>query len=72
MNITHVQVLEAALQLPEEERLQLASELLDSVPGDAAAWGLDDPRFFDELDRRLQDGTPSIPWSQVRGDLMAD
>lgn len=72
MNISREQVLEAALQLPEGERLQLASELLGSVPVDAQAWSMDDPEFLDELDRRSQDGTPTVAWSKVRAELLAD
>ena len=72
MNISRDQVLEAALQLPDDERLQLAGELLSSVSPEASAWCVDDPEFLEELDRRCQDGTPSVPWSQVRAELMAE
>lgn len=72
VNISREQVLEAALQLPEDERLQLAGELMSSVPPDAEVWCIDDPGFLEELDRRSHDGTPSVPWSQVRSALMAE
>ena len=72
MNISREQVREAALQLPEEERLQLAGELMGSVPSDAEVWCVDDPGFLEELDRRSHDGTPSVPWSHVRAELMAE
>ena len=71
MNISREQVLQAALQLPDEERLQLAGDLLCSVPPGAEVWSIDDPEFLEELDRRCQDGTPSVPWSQMRAELMA-
>ena len=57
MNLSSLPVFEAALQLSEEDRLQLASELLGSVSPDSGLWGLDAPEFLDELDRRMQDGT---------------
>ncbi|GMV12826.1 MAG: hypothetical protein AMXMBFR56_10500 [Polyangiaceae bacterium] len=67
------ELLERALQLPADERLALATELLDSVEGRedpawAAAWAA-------ELDRRvkaLDNGTAkSIPWEQVKADIEA-
>jgi putative addiction module component (TIGR02574 family) len=62
-----------ALQLPADERLALASELLESVEGPensawAAAWAA-------ELDRRvreLENGTAkTIPWEQVKAEIQA-
>ena len=66
-------LLERALQLPADERLALANELLDSVEGPedpewTAAWAA-------ELDRRakeLDNGTAkAIPWDQVKADIQA-
>ncbi len=54
-----------ALELPEEERLALASELIDSVEGAAdpeweAAW-------LRELDARAAQGLEQArPWAEVR------
>ena len=62
-----------ALQLPADERLALATELLDSVEGPedaewAAAWAA-------ELDRRLREldsgSTKTIPWEQVKAEIQA-
>jgi putative addiction module component (TIGR02574 family) len=53
------QLLEQALQLPEEQRLRLADQLLDSVGGDDSVLDLE-PELRDELIRRLkmiEDGT---------------
>ncbi|MEN0064317.1 MAG: addiction module protein [Myxococcota bacterium] len=58
-----------ALGLPEEERLALAAELIDSVEGAAdpeweAAW-------LEELERRKTHGTSDAkPWSEVRARLL--
>jgi putative addiction module component (TIGR02574 family) len=63
----------AALSLPEDERLHLASELIASVeePHDAeweAAW-------LEELERREQavreGGAPGSEWSEVRARIVA-
>jgi putative addiction module component (TIGR02574 family) len=67
------ELLQRALQLPADERLALASELLESVEGPensewAAAWAA-------ELDRRvreLESGTAkTIPWGQVKTEIQA-
>ncbi len=65
------ELLAKAMRLPADERLAIATELLDSVEGPedpewAAAWAA-------ELDRRvhaLESGTAkTIPWSQVKAEL---
>jgi putative addiction module component (TIGR02574 family) len=62
-----------ALQLPADERIALATELLDSVEGRedpewSAAWAA-------ELDRRVRDlehGTAkTIPFEQVKAEIQA-
>ncbi len=61
-------LLEDALRLPEEERLELASELiasLDGPPGDG--W---DAAWLAELERRASDadrvGEKGTPWADAR------
>lgn len=59
-------VLEAALQLPVNDRLEIASQLLDTVtPGDEGLQ-LNDPSLIEELDRRFADCEESIPWNRLR------
>lgn len=67
------ELLQRALQLPAEERLALAAEILESVeapedPTWTAAWAA-------ELDRRVRDldaGTAkAIPWDQVKAETLA-
>ena len=58
----------AALGLSESERLQLASELIASVDGEAdSGW---DGAWLAELDRREQavrdGGNPGSTWSEAR------
>ncbi len=58
-----------ALSLPEEERLALASELIDSVEGSAdPEW---ERAWLDELTRRKAHGTEDAkPWSEVRARIL--
>ena len=59
------QVSEAALRLPEEERLELASRLVDSVEGPAEpGW---ERAWADELEqRRRGDWQDASDWAEVR------
>ncbi len=61
-------VLEAALQLPVNDRLEIASQLLDTVTPDDDVLHLDDPSLIEELDRRFADREKSIPWNELRGE----
>jgi hypothetical protein len=64
MQLTREAIFEAAMNLPENERLDLASRLLDTVP--PGIMSTDDPEFLAELERRFTDGSPTIPWSEIR------
>lgn len=64
MQLTPDAIFEAAMALPENERLDLASRLLDTVHSGIVS--TDDPDFIEELDRRFNDGTPTIPWPEIR------
>jgi len=59
-------ICEAALKLPENERLALISRLEDTLPPEDVTMSVDDPRLLEELDRRFNDGSELIPWSEVR------
>lgn len=65
MQINPDTILEAALSLPDNERLDLAARLLDTVP--PGIMSIDDPNLIEELDRRFNDGSPTVPWSEIRG-----
>jgi putative addiction module component (TIGR02574 family) len=67
-------LLTEALLLPADERLRLASELLDSVEGDEdEAW---DAAWLAELDRRMSDAERDPAslkdWSEVQRAVLAD
>jgi putative addiction module component (TIGR02574 family) len=66
-------LLQSALQLPEDDRLALATELLESVEGPedpewSAAWAA-------ELDRRVREidegRAKAVPWAEVKAKLEA-
>jgi len=59
---------DAAMQLPEAQRLTLISKLMDSVPADDNTTSLDDPNLTTELDRRFAEGDEGIPWSQLKSE----
>jgi hypothetical protein len=61
-------IFEAAMMLPEGERLTLASRLLETVSAEDVTMGLADPALAEELDRRFADREGSIPWSDLRAE----
>jgi len=68
-------IFSAALDLPQAERLELASRLIASVDGpDEPEW---EQAWEDEVDRREHVAhagpaarEPGTPWSQVRGRVL--
>ena len=70
---TPAEVLEHALRLPADDRLALATELLESVEGPedpqwAEAWAAELGRRARELDEGRVQGTP---WSEVKTKIEA-
>jgi putative addiction module component (TIGR02574 family) len=68
MQIDVTAIVEAALKLPEGDRLAIVSRLLETVPAEQAALALDDPNLMTELDRRMNDTENSVPWSELRAE----
>lgn len=69
MSSTYHQVTTLALQLPAEDRLALASELIDSVeePADPE-W---ERAWLEELHARRKNGLGDArPWSEVRAEIL--
>ena len=69
MPATRDEILNAALNLPESDRLVIASRLLDTLPDDPPGLSDDDPEFAAELDRRSGDLEGAVPWEQLRDEL---
>jgi hypothetical protein len=66
MLLTPDSIFEAALSLPEGDRLDLAHKLLDTLPPEPELLSIDDPNLIEELDRRAADDSESIPWSELK------
>jgi hypothetical protein len=66
MEITPDTILEAALALPDDERLALATRLLETIPPESESPAIDSPEFIKEMERRFHDGSPTVPWSEIR------
>jgi hypothetical protein len=58
-------IIDAALKLPESDRLLIATRLLETLPDDQPGLSEDDPGFMDELERRASDKEPTIPVSDL-------
>ena len=66
-------LLRGALELPLEQRAELAAELLASMDGEAdsnveAAWGTEIERRVRQV---LNDETAALPWESVRAEALA-
>ena len=65
MNIEPDAILEAALRLPEKEQINLVARLLESLPIATTTASAEDPQLIAELDRRFNDGSSTVPWTDV-------
>lgn len=54
MLATRDEIRQAALQLPEKDRVALVEELMETLPDEIPGLSLDDPGLEMELDRRAQ------------------
>ena len=61
-------ILDAALQLPENERLAIVSRLLETLPPEDVTISLDDAQRAEELDRRFADSEGTVPWSDLKAE----
>ena len=66
---TRDDILTAALQLPEPDRLILANQLMDTLPEDLPGLSDDSPEFLEELERRSGDQEGTVSWDDLRDDL---
>lgn len=64
--MTRQQILESALLLTAEERLQLATELLETVSIGETPSRPEDEELLTEVRRRAGDGQARIPWETAR------
>jgi hypothetical protein len=66
MQLTAESIFQAASELPEPARLELALQLMDTLPAPPDLLSLDDPKLQEELVRRAADDSGSIPWSVLK------
>ncbi len=59
------EILDAAMKLPESDRLLIATRLMDTLPEELPGLSDDDPGFLDELERRAADTEPTVPVSRL-------
>lgn len=59
------EIIDAALKLPEADRLLIATRLLETLPDDYPGLSEDETGFLDELQRRASDTQPTIPVSDL-------
>jgi putative addiction module component (TIGR02574 family) len=68
--VNHSHVFEAALALPEDDRIQLVERLLATLGPETD--GVDEGSFVDELGRRsdeIDQGTAElVPWSELKNE----
>jgi hypothetical protein len=58
-------ILKAALELSETDRLLVAERLLETLPEDVPGMSVDDPEFLEELERRFRDKSAGVPISEI-------
>ena len=66
------QLLSDALQLSEQERLELAIELLGSVVPEVPGTDRTDREWIEEIERRARaasNGSPGLSWQGVRAEI---
>ena len=64
---THT-IFDAAMKLPDDERLLLASRIMDTLPPDDLTCSLDDADLLAELDRRFSDSQDAVAWSELEAE----
>lgn len=59
---------DAAMNLPEADRISLIGRLLETMPDSDIGLSLDDGNLFEELDSRFADPGGSVAWSDLRAE----
>ncbi len=68
MELTADNIFEAAVKLPENERFELVTRLMETLPAEPDLLSLDDPNLIEELDRRAADDSGAIAWSELKNE----
>lgn len=71
--LTQTDLYTAALALPESARAELAHKLINSLDKPPGVWSVDDARFDDELNRRIEElesgKVKGVAWSVIREEI---
>jgi len=59
---------DAAMNLPEADRISLIGRLLETMPESDIGLSLDDDNLLEELDNRFADPGGSVTWSDLRAE----
>lgn len=59
---------EAAMDLPDNERLSLVSRIMDTLPPDDLTCSVDDQDLLTELDRRFSDPQGAVAWPELEAE----
>ena len=73
MVLSTKQLLIDALQLPDQQRAELAAELLDSLPPAVSGQDRSNAQWLAEIERRArvaQTGTPGVTWEDAREQVL--
>ena len=65
-------ILEAALKLPDDDRMIVAGGLLETLPPPPEWQPTADEDFHAELVRRAEESESGVPWSEVETTLLKD
>ena len=68
MNKSTDGLFDAAVNLPEADRISLIGRLLETMPERDIGLSLDDGNLFEELDSRFADPGGSVAWSDLRAE----
>ncbi len=66
MSSTLAEIVSAAIQLSEKDRLAIVSQLLETMGDEEHLPDIDDDDFIAEIQRRRNDPADAVPWSQLR------
>lgn len=72
MSSAPARILEEALNLPDDQRADLAAELLASLAPATPAEARSEDEWVTEIERRARAaiaGSPAIPWDQARQEI---
>jgi hypothetical protein len=59
---------DAAIKLPESQRMALVARPIETMPAENVAMSLDDPDLAREIERRFVDASQHVRWRELRAE----